>query len=81
MTNEVNQLPPSPREDPLEESLVQDGPSDHMEAPGMDANSPLKKEVKIITQEHLDRLREDYSFPDGIHIRGERLYCPLSQAR
>ena len=69
MTNKVNQLPPSPREDPLEESPSRDGPSDHMEAPGMDANSPLEKEVNIMTHDDLGCLREDYSFLDEIQIR------------
>ena len=47
MTDEVNQLPPSPREDPTEESLAWYGPSDHVEDPEMDANSPLEKESRF----------------------------------
>ena len=35
----------------------------------MDFNSPLEKEVNVMTQDDLDRLRKNYSFPAGIQIR------------
>ena len=52
MIDEVNQLPSSPREDPLrvdtlEDSTSQDESSDHEEDTGMVEHSPLRKKPAL----------------------------------
>ena len=49
MTDKVNQLPDSPREDPLEKSLAQDDSSVHIGDSGMDTSFPLEKETNVMT--------------------------------
>ena len=53
MTNEVNQLPSSPQKES----------SDHGEDPTIDNRLPPEKEVNIMTQGDLDRLKESCIFP------------------
>ena len=65
MMDEVNQLSSSP----LEESPLQDDPSNHGKNPEIDKQPPLEREVNIMTQGDLDRLRESRSFPLGIQAR------------
>ena len=59
MTDEVNQLPSSP----FEESPIRDDSFD------MATRTPLEKELNVMIQGDLDRLRETYSFPVGIQAR------------
>ena len=66
MTDKVNQLPGSPIEDPLEESLAQNDSFVHTGALGMDTSSHLEKETNAMTRDDLDRLREEHSFPSRI---------------
>ena len=54
----VNQLLSSPPE----ESPLRDDSSDHRKDPEMNTSSPLEKEINVMTQGYLDRLREAYSF-------------------
>ncbi|GFZ03495.1 hypothetical protein Acr_16g0001190 [Actinidia rufa] len=59
MTDEVNQLPSSPREDPSnpeDNSLVTVLP-------------PVERDSNIMTPKELDLLRESYSFPPSVQIR------------
>ena len=69
MTDEVHKLPSSLREDPPEVSPARNGSPNHMEDLRTDANYTLEKEVSVMTQDALDRLRENYSFPAGVQIR------------
>ena len=68
MTDEVNQLSSSAKEDLLEESPLRDDffvPKGDFE----DTISPLEREFSTMTQEDLNLLRETYSFPAGIQVR------------
>ena len=59
MSDEVNQLPDSPREDP---------PT--LEGTPLVAAPPLvRRETNIMTPEDLDLLRESYSFSPSVQIR------------
>ena len=69
MMDKVNQLPKSPREDPLKEFPTRDDTSIHIGDSRIDISSPLGKEINVMTQDDLDRLRENYSFPAGIQSR------------
>ncbi|GFZ06730.1 hypothetical protein Acr_18g0009000 [Actinidia rufa] len=63
MTDNINQSPSSPLEgSPHGNSSV------HMKPPEIDTSN-LIKEVNIMTQGDLDKLKEKYSFPPGIQIR------------
>ncbi|GFS35111.1 hypothetical protein Acr_00g0037930 [Actinidia rufa] len=63
MTDDINQSPSSPLEgSPHGNSSV------HTEHPEMDTSN-LIKEVNIMNQGDLDKLREKYSFPPGIQLR------------
>ncbi|GFZ09190.1 hypothetical protein Acr_20g0009980 [Actinidia rufa] len=66
MADEANQLSSSPKEDPLEESPLQDDPSDHGRDPKIEIRSPLEKEFNFMTQDDLNCLRELCSFPFGL---------------
>ena len=57
MTDDFNQLPDLPREDPPKESPTRDDSYDHMEDPGMSTSSSLEKEINVITQDDLNCLR------------------------
>ncbi|GFZ01596.1 hypothetical protein Acr_15g0002050 [Actinidia rufa] len=83
MSDVVNNLPSSPREDPPEESPPPDKSSDHMEDPEMDTCSPLEKEINVMTQGDLDRLREEYSFLGSRpgSLKRVRRYCLLALAK
>ena len=63
MIDDVNQSPSSPPEGSLH-----DNSPVHKGAPKMDTSS-LIKEVNIMTQGDLDKLREKYSFPLEVQIR------------
>ena len=69
MTDKVYQLLDSPREDPLEESPTWDDSYYYTEDPRMGTSSSFEKEINVMTQDDLDRLRENYSFPVGIQDR------------
>ena len=63
MTDDVNQSPSSPPEGSLHgDSSV------HREDSEMDV-SPLTKEVNVMTQDDLDKLKEKYSFPPRVQTR------------
>ena len=65
MIDEVNQLPSSPPK----ESPLRDDSSNHKEDPEMNTSSPLEKEINVMTQGGLGRMREVYSFPAGIQAK------------
>ena len=69
MTDEVNQLPFSP----LEESPLRDNFSYHREGPETNTCSPLEKEINVMTQGDLDRLRKVYSCLVKILKEGETI--------
>ena len=64
MTDEINQLSSSP----LKESPLRGDSFDHREGLEMNSYSPLEKEINVMTQGNLDRLREVYSFLVGIQV-------------
>ncbi|GFY88901.1 hypothetical protein Acr_06g0008410 [Actinidia rufa] len=53
----------------LKRSPLRDDSSHHEEDPEMAICTPLEKELNVMTQDDLDRLRETYSFPAEIQAR------------
>ncbi|GFS34046.1 hypothetical protein Acr_00g0031980 [Actinidia rufa] len=69
MTNEMNRLPSTSRENLPEASPLGNDSSNHGGDPGLVTHSPLDDLFSTMTQGDLDHLRKTYSFPMGVQAR------------